>query len=452
MKTSSSANNTSLIEKVPPHNLEAEMAVLGAMLISEEAIATALENIDEGCFYKKEHRDIFQSIISLFDNKEKVDILTVSEDLSKKGILEKIGGASYLASLADFVPTAANVDEYAKIVKEKSVLRMLIDHATTIVGEAFRQDNDVSFLLDKAERLIYEISDKRAGGDYVHIKEIIKDGIETIEALYHKKSHITGVPSGFVDLDIKTAGFQKGDLIVVAGRPSMGKSAFATTIAMNVAIQHKIPVAILSLEMSQEQLTQRFLCSQAKVDANKVRTGFLSQSDWPLLTAAAGKLSQSPIYIDDTPTMNVFSLRAKARRMKAHHDIGLLIVDYLQLIHSARRAESRQQEISEISRALKALAKELNIPVLAVSQLSRAVEQAKDHRPQLSHLRESGAIEQDADVVIFLLRPEYYEPTEENSGKAIVIIAKQRNGPTGDIELGFIKEYASFVNLAKEEV
>jgi len=437
------------LDKIPPQNIEAEMATLGAILLDENVLPEILEVIDEDSFYKEEHRIIFSIMVELFDKRKKIDILTVSEELDKKKLLEKVGGASYLTTLVDFVPTSANAIHYAKIVKEKSILRSLIKNATSIVDLVYKENEDVNVILDKSEKLIFEITDKRIEGGYVHIKEIIKDGIELIESLYHKKSHITGIPTGFTDFDIKTAGLQNSDLIIVAGRPSMGKSAFAISIARYVAVEEKIPVAFFSLEMSKEQLMQRFLCAEGKVDMNKLRTGFLSPSDWPILTAAAGKLSEAPIYIDDTPAINIFELKAKARRLKAHHDIKLIIVDYLQMIRSVQRQESRQQEISQISQALKSLAKELNVPLIAVSQLSRAVESRSDHRPQLSDLRESGAIEQDADLVVLLLREEYYNPTEENKGIAEVIIAKQRNGPTGSVFLGFIKEYMRFVNLSK---
>ena len=437
------------IGKVPPQNIEAEMAVLGAMLIDEGVVPEVLESVDEGCFYKEEHKIIFSSIISLFEAKRKIDILTVSEDLRKKKLLEKVGGVAFLTTLCDFVPTSANASYYARIVKEKAILRSLITNATQIVSSAYQGSEEVNVLLDKAEKLIFEISDKRVEGSYLHIKEVIKDGIELIESLYHRKSHITGLPTGFTEFDVKTAGLQPGDLIIVAGRPSMGKSAFVTTIAEYVAVNEKLGVGFFSLEMSREQLVQRFLCSSAKVDIHKLRTGFLAPSEWPLLTSAAGRLSSAPIYIDDTPAINIFELRAKARRLKAHHDIKLIIVDYLQMIRVVKRGESRQQEISDISRSLKSLAKELNVAVVAVSQLSRAVETRSDHRPQLSDLRESGAIEQDADLVVLLLREEYYNPTPENKGIAEVIIAKQRNGPVGSIFLGFIKEYMKFVNLAK---
>ena len=439
------------LDKIPPQNIEAEMATLGAMLIDEKVIVEILEFIDDVFFYKEEHQIIFKTVVSLFDSRRKVDILTVSEALSKKKVLEKIGGSVYLTTLADFVPNSANAVHYARIVKEKGILRSLIESANEIATLVYREQEEVSSILDKAEKLIFEISDRRVEGSYVHIKDIIKDGIELIESLYHKKSRVTGISTGFKDLDLKTAGLQKGDLIIAAGRPSMGKSAFVTSIASYVAVEEKIPVAIFSLEMSKEQLMQRFLCAQAKVEINRVRTGFLAPSEWPILTNAAGKLSEAPIYIDDTPAMSIFEIRSKARRLKAHHNVQLILVDYLQLIRGMRRGDNRQQEISDISQSLKALAKELNIPVIAVSQLSRAVESREGHRPKLSDLRESGAIEQDSDVVILLFREEYYKPTDENQGIADIIIAKQRNGPVGTIKLTFLKEYTKFTDMAREK-
>ena len=439
------------LDKIPPQNIEAEMATLGAMLIDEKVIVEILEFIDDVFFYKEEHQIIFKTVVSLFDSRRKVDILTVSEALSKKKVLEKIGGSVYLTTLADFVPNSANAVHYARIVKEKGILRSLIESANKIATLVYREQEEVSSILDKAEKLIFEISDRRVEGSYVHIKDIIKDGIELIESLYHKKSRVTGISTGFKDLDLKTAGLQKGDLIIAAGRPSMGKSAFVTSIASYVAVDEKIPVAIFSLEMSKEQLMQRFLCAQAKVEINRVRTGFLAPSEWPVLTNAAGKLSEAPIYIDDTPAMSIFEIRSKARRLKAHHNVQLILVDYLQLIRGMRRGDNRQQEISDISQSLKALAKELNIPVIAVSQLSRAVESREGHRPKLSDLRESGAIEQDSDVVILLFREEYYKPSDENQGIADIIIAKQRNGPVGTIKLTFLKEYTKFADMAREK-
>jgi len=439
----------SALDKVPPQNLEAEQATLGAMLLNENIIPEVLEVLDETFFYKEAHREIFQAIVDLFQRHTNVDIVTVGDELKRRGKIEAIGGAVYLTYLVDNVPSVANALAYAKIVKEKGILRALINSSFNILNLAYEGGEEISAILDKAERLIFEISDRKIEGGYVHIKEIIKDSIEMIDALYQKKSHITGIPTGFKDFDVRTSGLQAGDLVVVAGRPSMGKSAFVSCIAEHVAVEEKKGVGFFSLEMSKEQLAQRLLCAHAKVDAHKVRTGYLSTSEWPLLTAAAGRLSEAPLYIDDTPAMSIFELRAKARRLKAHHDISLVIVDYLQLLRGRGRFESRQQEISDVSRSLKALAKEINTPVIAVSQLSRAVEARTDHRPQLSDLRESGAIEQDADLVVLLLREEYYNPTEDNRGLAEIIIAKQRNGPTGSLFLGFAREYMKFFDLAK---
>ncbi|KPK42513.1 MAG: replicative DNA helicase [Omnitrophica WOR_2 bacterium SM23_29] len=437
------------LEKLPPQNLEAEMAVLCSMLIEEEAISHAIEILNEDSFYKEAHKIIFNAIVSLYNKSRVADIVTLIDELKKRGALEDVGGINYLTSLTTSVPTAANVRHYAKIVKEKSLLRNLIASGTTIVSEAYEAEEDADDLLDKAERMIFEITSKKIEGGFVSLKEIIKDSIETIDSLYQRKTNITGIPTGFHDFDRLTAGLQPSDLIVVAGRPSMGKSAFATSVAEHVGVTEKLPVAIFSLEMSKEQLVQRMLCSHARVDANKVRTGFLSQSDWPRLTNAAGKLSEAPIYIDDSPALSILELRGKARRLKSQHDVQLIIVDYLQLLQSPTRAENRQQEIADISRSLKSLAKELNVPLVAISQLSRGPERREDRRPQLADLRESGAIEQDADVVTLLFREEFYTPTEENRGVAELTIAKQRNGPTGTINLTFIKEYTRFENLAR---
>jgi len=437
------------LEKLPPQNLEAEMAVLCSMLIEEEAISHAIEILNEDSFYKEAHKIIFNAIVSLYNKSRVADIVTLIDELKKRGALEDVGGINYLTSLTPSVPTAANVRHYAKIVKEKSLLRNLIASGTTIVSEAYEAEEDADDLLDKAERMIFEITSKKIEGGFVSLKEIIKDSIETIDSLYQRKTNITGIPTGFHDFDRLTAGLQPSDLIVVAGRPSMGKSAFATSVAEHVGVTEKLPVAIFSLEMSKEQLVQRMLCSHARVDANKVRTGFLSQSDWPRLTNAAGKLSEAPIYIDDSPALSILELRGKARRLKSQHDVQLIIVDYLQLLQSPTRAENRQQEIADISRSLKSLAKELNVPLVAISQLSRGPERREDRRPQLADLRESGAIEQDADVVTLLFREEFYTPTEENRGVAELTIAKQRNGPTGTINLTFIKEYTRFENLAR---
>jgi replicative DNA helicase len=437
-----------LMDKIPPQSVEAEMAVLGSMLLDREAIGQAIEMLDESYFYKDAHRKIYSCILKLYDNNKAIDIVTLTEALKKTGSLDEAGGPAYVAGLVSSVPTAANIVHYAKIVKEKMTLRSLINASTQIAAECYGGSQDVDMLVDKAEQIIFDISSKKIEKRIVPIKDVIKSSIETIDNLYQRKEHITGIGTGYRDLDIKTAGLQKSDLIVIAGRPSMGKSAFASCIAERTAVVDKKPVAFFSLEMSKEQLVQRMLCSHARVDAHKVRTGFLSQADWPKLVTAAGKLSAAPIHIDDSPGISAMELRAKARRLKAQYDIQLIILDYLQLMQGPAKADSRQQEISEISRSLKALARELNVPLIAISQLSRAVEQRSDHRPQLSDLRESGAIEQDADLVLLLLREEYYNPTDENKGLAEIIIAKQRNGPVGTLNLTFISEYMRFENIS----
>jgi len=439
------------LEKIPPQNLEAEMAVLGSMLLDEDAISIACESLDKSSFYKDTHQKIFAAIADLYNANKAVDLITLTDELKREGILDEVGGVSFLTALANSVPTTANISHYVSIVKEKSILRTLINNATRVVSLCYESEGNVDEVVDTAERFIFEVSDRKSQGTYLHLKEIIKDSIERIDRIYQKKAHVTGIPTGFIDFDIKTAGLQPSDLIVIAGRPSMGKSALALGIAEYAGVIEKVPLVMFSLEMSKEQLVQRMLCAHARVDAHKVRTGYLATSDWPRLTAAAGKLSEAPIFIDDTPGISVMELRAKARRLKAHQDIKLIVLDYLQLMRGSSGIENRQQEISEISRSLKALARELNVPIVAISQLSRAVEARTDHRPQLSDLRESGAIEQDADVVVLLLREEYYNPTSENQGIAEVMIAKQRNGPVGSLKLAFIKEYTRFENIARIE-
>jgi len=434
--------------KVPPQNTDAEKSVLGSMLLDEEAIGLAVENLDSSWFYEEAHRKLFNAITDLYNSRKRVDIVTISEKLKNEGCYEEVGGATYLSLITDFVPSSANIEHYAHIVKEKGVLRRLIKSATQIIAESYKSADSVEDIVDNAEKLIFEISEIKQKQQSSHIKDLVREGIEKIDLLYQRKEHITGLATGFPKFDHMTSGLQKSDLIILAGRPSMGKSALAVSICENIGINGKTGVALFSLEMSKEQLVLRMLCSQARVDAHKVRSGFLSPSDWPKLTAGAGKLSEADIYIDDTPAITVLELRAKARRLKAKHNIGLIILDYLQLMRGSTKTDSRQQEISEISRSLKALARELEVPILALSQLSRAVESRQDHRPQLSDLRESGAIEQDADVVVLLMREEYYNPTEENRGVADVIIAKQRNGPVGTVKLAFIKEYMRFENLA----
>ncbi len=437
-----------IIEKIPPQSLEAEAAVLGSMLLDHDAIGQAIELLNASHFYKEAHKKIFSAIIKLFDENNAVDLITVIEELRKTSSLDEVGGPAYITGLASGVPTSANIVHYTKIVKEKMLLRNLISAATQIVSECYDPTQGVDLLVDKAEQAIFNVSSKKVESHFTPLREVIKGSIETIDTLYQRKENITGLATGFRDFDMKTAGLQTSDLIVIAGRPSMGKSALASCITEHVGVIEKQPVAFFSLEMSKEQLVQRMLCSHARVDAHKVRTGFLSQADWPRLVSAAGKLSEAPIYIDDSPGISVLELRAKARRMKAQFDIKLIVLDYLQLMQGPANSESRQQEISEISRSLKALARELRVPLIAISQLSRAVEQRSDRRPQLSDLRESGAIEQDADLVVLLLREEYYNPTEENKGVAEVIIAKQRNGPVGSLKLAFLGEYMRFENLA----
>lgn len=433
--------------RVPPQNIDAEKSVLGSLLIDEEAIGAAIEILDEAWFYEQAHRQIFRAVLELYSQRKNVDLITLSDKLKSDGTLEQIGGVSYLSFLIDMVPSAANVEHYANIVKEKGVLRRLIKNATNIIAESYESTGNSDEVVDNAERLIFEVADLKQRSQSVHIKDLVRQSIEKLDFLYQRKQHVTGIPTGFEKIDHMTSGLQNSDLIIIAGRPSMGKSALAISMAEYVGIEQKQGVAVFSLEMSKEQLVQRMLCSQARVDAHKVRSGFLAPADWPKLTAAAGRLSESKIFIDDTPAISVLELRAKARRLKANQGIELIILDYLQLMRSTVQSESRQQEISEISRSLKALARELSVPVIALSQLSRAVESRQDHKPQLSDLRESGAIEQDADLVILLMREEYYNPTEENKGVADVMIAKQRNGPVGTVKLAFIKEYMRFENL-----
>ncbi len=438
------------LEKVPPQNLEAEMSVLGSMLMEEEAIAQVVELLEEKSFYHKAHRKIFSAILDLYDKDRAVDLVTLTEQLRKQGDLEGVEGAAYLTSLVNSVPTAANVEHYARIVQEKAILRTLINTATQIVSDSYSHQQEVDLFLDKVETLVFNISQRRIRRDFIPVKELIHDSIELAEALTQKKQLVTGLPTGFTDFDTITSGLQPSDLIIVAGRPSMGKSALAVNIALHVGVKKKIPVAFFSMEMSKEQLVQRMLCSEARVDAHKLRTGFLESSAFTHLANAAGRLAESSIFIDDSPGISSLEVRAKARRLKSREDIGLIIIDYLQLMQGRLRVENRQQEISEISRSLKSLARELSIPVIALSQLSRAVESREPPRPRLADLRESGAIEQDADLVAFLYREEYYKKeTDENRGIAELNIAKQRNGPVGNIKLTFIKEYTRFENSAR---
>jgi len=446
-----------LTSKIPPHSLEAERAVLGAVLLERESLPKAIEILRPVDFYKEGHRKIFRTMISLFERSEPVDLLTLSEELRRSGELDEVGGPAALAGLVEEAATAAHLLSYAGIVREKSLLRDLIRISSEIIGQSYEAKEDVDTLLDQAEQQIFQLSERRMQGTVVQVRTILKETFEYIEKLYERKEHVTGLPTGFRKLDELTSGLQSSDFILVAGRPSMGKTAFALNIAKYAGIELTKRVLVLSLEMSREQVVQRLLCAEARVDSHRVRTGYLEPKDWPRLTNAAGRLAEAPIFIDDTAGLTVLEARAKARRMKAEHGLDLVLIDYIQLMRGRGGMENRQQEISEISRALKAMAKELRVPVVGLSQLSRAVETrpTREHRPQLSDLRESGALEQDADLIIFLYRPERYKEQSEippdQQKLAEVIVGKQRNGPTDTVRLTFIPEYASFENRVESD-
>ncbi len=440
-----------LLEKIPPQNIEAEQAVLGSMLLDRDIIDLVADFLRDEDFYRKEHRDIYNVIIFLREEGEPVDLVTVTERLRLKGKLDGVGGAAYLSSLASVVPTAANAVHYARIVAEKSLLRDLIKAASRIVQHAYEESMEVNDILDTAEKMIFDLTHRRKDEGFIGIKEILLETFDRLEKLNQEEKTVTGVPT-FTDLDKLLSGLQKSDLIICAARPGMGKTSFCLNIAQNAAVRNGIAVAIFSLEMSGEQLALRLLSSEAMIDQYKLRTGKLGSEDWEKLTQAVAPLSRAPIYIDDTPGISPMEIRAKCRRLqKEVKNLGLVIIDYLQLIHSKHRGENRQQEISEISRSLKALARELKVPVLALSQLSRAVEHTQDKRPSLSHLRESGALEQDSDCVLFIHREDYFNSDSERKGIAEIIVAKHRNGPVGSVELAFLPEYTRFVDLAKEE-
>jgi len=441
------------LHKLPPQSLEAEESVLGGILLDNTAMDRAVEFVSPDDFYRETHRKIMRAMLELNQRGEPIDLVTLSDALKGHGTLQDIGGATYLAELAEKVPTAANVAYYARIVRQKAVLRSLIQTATEIATAGYESAGDVDQFLDQAEHKIFEISERKVRPHFFKIRDIMVDSMKAIEQLYERKELVTGVPTGFVDLDRLTAGLQPSDLIIVAGRPSMGKTAFALNVAQNAAITAQLGVAIFSLEMSKEQLVLRMLCSEARVDQSKVRAGFAAERDFPKLALAASRLADSPIYIDDTPALSVLELRAKARRLKREREanLGLIIVDYLQLMRGLGDADNREQEISGISRSLKALAKELNVPVVALSQLNRQVETRADKRPVMADLRESGAIEQDADVIAFLYRPIVYDKNAEERD-AEVIVAKQRNGPIDNVRLTFMPEYTRFENRTEEEV
>ncbi len=440
------------LRKVPPQNLEAEASVLGGILLENDAINRVLEILTLEDFYRESHRKVFRVMIELSNRNEPVDIITLSELLKGRGELDAVGGASYLASLAELVPTAANIAYYARIVREKAILRHLIGAATEIATRGYEEKGNVDEFLDAAEKVIFDISEKRVKASFVKLGEMMKDSIKMVERLYERKEMVTGVPTGFKDLDKLTAGLQPSDLIVVAARPGMGKTALCLNIAAHAAFGG-VGVGIFSLEMAKEQLVLRMLCSEARVDNSKVRSGYLGERDFPKLVMAAGKLAEAPIYIDDTPAISILELRAKARRLVKDREkkLGLLVVDYLQLMRGMGTAPNREQEISEISRSLKALAKELTIPVIAVSQLNRRVEDRGDKRPMMADLRESGAIEQDADVIAFIYREAAYNPKSDDKGRAEVNVAKQRNGPTDTLLLTFLNEYTRFEDYSERE-
>ena len=436
--------------KVPPHDIEAEQAVIGSMLTDKDAVSNSIEILKEDDFYREDNKLIYTAMLNLYNRAEPIDLITVKSELEAMGKFEQIGGYEYLSELPLKVPTTANSIKYIKIVKEKADLRNLIKAANEIIDLGYDPTEEVDDIMESAEKKIFDLMQNKNQKGYTQIKDILVENFAKLEELYNKKQHITGVPSGFADLDYRTAGFHGSELILIAARPAMGKSAFALNIATNAALRAKVPVAIFSLEMSKEQLVNRILCSEAMVDSNKVRTGKLEDEDWAKLAETIGPISDSGIYIDDTPGISMMEIRAKCRKLKLEKNIGLVIVDYLQLVQSGnKRITSREQEIADISRSLKILAKELDVPVIALSQLSRAVEQRPDHRPMLSDLRESGSIEQDADIVMFLYRDDYYNEDSEKKNIAEVIIAKHRGGSTGSVDLGWLGNYTKFVNLAK---
>ena len=438
---------------LPPQNIEAEEAIISAILIDNDALLDVIEVLGPQDFYRTAHQKIYAAITDLFDKAEPVDLVTLANKLKEMGQLEKIGGASYLARLVDTVPLAVNARHYAKIIHDKASLRRLIEKANAIIKRCFEERGEADDVVDFAESAVFEISEKKARQSFFPLSKIILGNIETLEENQGNRSLVTGVPTGFTQLDTLTSGLQNSDLIILAARPSMGKTALALNIARNAAVEANIPVAVFSLEMSKEQLSLRMLCSEARIDSSRLRGGFFSMEDWHRLTDAAGILSECPIYIDDSPSLSAMEIRAKARRLKMDKNIGLIIIDYLQLMQGRSSAERRDLEISEISRALKALAKELELPVMALSQLNRMLEQRTDKRPRLSDLRESGALEQDADVVAFIYRDEVYNKDEDNPnrGTAEILLSKQRNGPTGDVYLTFLNSYTRFENLASEK-
>ena len=441
------AKENSSIMRMLPNDVEAEQAVLGCMIIDKDAAGSVFEVIKAEDFYREDNKEVFSAISDLFEASKPIDTLSIKEQLRLRGTLEAVGGIAYIAELASKVPTSANIEYYAKIVEEKSILRKLIHSSTDIVNMGYNANEEVQVIVDTAEKKIFDIVQKRNVKGFTPIKNILVDNFEKLEELYNQKGYLTGISYGFTDLDMKTAGLHNSDLILIAARPAMGKTAFALNIAQNVAVHDKVPVAIFSLEMSKEQLVNRLLCCEAMIDASKMKTGKLEEDDWGKLAQAMSTLSDAPIFIDDTPGQNVMEIRAKCRRLKLEKGLGLVVIDYLQLMQgSSKHGENRQQEVSEMSRALKILAKELDVPVITLSQLSRAPDARPDHRPVLSDLRESGAIEQDADIVMFLYRDDYYNPETEKKNITEVIMAKHRSGSTGTVELVWLGQFTKFAN------
>lgn len=433
-----------LLNRTAPYNMEAEQAVLGSVLIDAESLAAAAEHLKSEDFYSESHKEIFSAILDIHTKGEPVDVVTLVEEIKNRGTLDKSGGIAYLTDLSMSVPSTANLKYYIKIVDEKSTLRRLISASNEIIKNCYQGQEELEYIIDQAEKKIFNLSQRHNSHQFYTMKEILLEVYSRIEELAKNKGRITGVPTGFTEFDHMTSGLNPAELILVAARPSMGKTSFVMNIAQYAALRARVPVAVFSLEMAKEQLAQRMLSSEANVELQKIRTGSLDEADWLKLVRAAGPLSQAPIYIDDSPGINSMELRSKARRLKMERGIGLVVLDYLQLMSGRGRVENRQQEISEISRSLKALARELKVPVVALSQLSRAPEARAGHKPMLSDLRESGAIEQDADVVAFLYRDEYYNPDSDKKNIAEVIIAKQRNGPTGTVELVWLGQFTKF--------
>ena len=435
--------------KVPPQDIEAEQAVIGSMLTDQDAVVAAIETLKPEDFYREDNKLIYTAILNIYNRAEPIDIITLKAELTCMGKLDNVGGLEYIVQLPDKVPTTANVDRYIKIVEEKSMLRNLIKTANEILSMGYDQTDNVDDVMDLAEKKIFDVMQKKSKTGYASIKDVLVESFTKLEELYNQKQHVTGVPTGFIDLDRMTAGLHGSEFILIAARPAMGKSAFALNIATYAATRANVPVAIFSLEMSKDQVGNRILCSEALVDSNNVRTGDLNDEELSKLAETSGELSQAPIYIDDTAGITITEMRAKCRKLKLEKNIGLVVVDYLQLIQGSGKTSGREQEIAEISRSLKILAKELEIPVIALSQLSRAVESRDDHRPMLSDLRESGSIEQDADIVMFLYRDDYYNEDSPEKNVAEVIIAKQRAGSTGTVKLSWIGNYTKFANLEK---